>query len=73
MLNEYCASTSNGQARAWLRDMRGSAENNWLCRQQGRPDRVIDMTAACVREYGKGAVARYTDRNDLTSWRCFSR
>ncbi|WP_139307366.1 hypothetical protein [Micromonospora pattaloongensis] len=70
MLNDYCRSRSP-RSRAWLRDWQGAAENNWHCRERDRPEQMIDMTAACVQRYGKGAVARYTNRNDATSWRCY--
>jgi len=71
MLREYCRSAHNTR-EAQLRHGTGQAENNWECRRQGE-DPLIDMTAACRRQYGSVAFAQFSNRNDAFSWHCFRR
>lgn len=69
MLSRYCAEVHDSH-EAQLRSGTSPAEGNWECRRRG-PDVLIDMTAACRHGYGSAAFARYSDRNNAFSWRCY--
>lgn len=71
MLREYCTATY-GTNEAQLRHGTAQAENNWECRRRG-DNPLIDMNAACRREYGGAAFAQYANRDDAFSWRCYRR
>jgi hypothetical protein len=71
MLREYCEATYRTD-EAQLRLGTGQAEDNWECRRQGQ-NPLIDMNAACRREYGSAAFAQFSNRNDAFSWHCLRR
>lgn len=72
MLNEYCQRRFDRYAALTRRD--GGATNNWACvRRRGSDSTIINMTDACVSEYGSGTIARYTNAQDPFSWRCYRR
>jgi hypothetical protein len=71
MLQRYCSDVHRAR-EARMRSGPSPAEGNWECR--GRTTSVlIDMTAACRHTYGSAVFARYTDRNNAMSWRCYRR
>ncbi|WP_412544095.1 hypothetical protein R8Z50_16825 [Longispora sp. K20-0274] len=68
----HCAATTGGQARL-RRPAQGpdAAVDNWACSDAlGLFLYGTDLNAACDRQYGAGAVAEFTNRDDATSWRC---
>jgi hypothetical protein len=69
MLREHCERTFR-TTEAQLRYGTGQAEDNWECRLRGE-DPLIDMNAACRGRYGSAAFARFSNRDDAFSWRCF--
>jgi hypothetical protein len=69
MLRDYCEDIYRTD-EAQLRHGTGQAENNWECRRRGE-NPLIDMQAACRREYGSAAFARFSNRDDAFSWRCY--
>lgn len=71
MLREYCERTYDTW-EAQLRFGTGQAENNWECRRRGE-NPLIDMNAACRGEYGSGAFAQFSNRQDAFSWQCYRR
>nr|AEM44249.1 hypothetical protein [uncultured bacterium] len=69
MLRDYCQDIYRTD-EAQLRYGTSQAEDNWECRRRGE-DPLIDMQAACRRKYGSAAVARFSNRDDAFSWRCY--
>ncbi len=68
----YCQATGGGQPR--LRRSatgRNAATDNWQC-ANGNDRRPLPIDAACVRQFGAGALARANDPDNAMSWVCLA-
>jgi hypothetical protein len=50
-----------------------NGDGNWWCQRWNRSPEVVDMSAACLATYGRGAFAETSNRRDPFSWRCYRR
>jgi hypothetical protein len=59
----------------WDNTIHGNNVHSWRCVAYGSNGMYVfggvDLNRQCVRQYGSGAYASYTNYNDPYSWKCY--